>query len=1228
MWSSLDLHGKQNMHLACELSRNLNGFLSSYLQVVEVIGYGGGPSGTSDDEDDSPPDPLDSASVAEVLDKNATSSEEKELHRITQKNTNFNSIKTNLLGTTCIEIGPIVGCTGGKSMEGSSKPLVSIGTFETRKEPLRIQKKISEDSADDELNEKTVEKHRKFIPRSNVTGGATSSNATTAGKTLLSSSSSPSQVASKITPSSNTNNGSNQSGSGKELEAKQQQTVSSSSAKSGSGTKTTTMSSPSSSNFTNSSTTIASITNKMSPSNIKSSSSISSNNKSAATTTTALSFDSSSNKGSGSSTISTTSTATTIEVNPEQSSTSSSSSQNAIKSSKESLLAPTEASRSKPSSIHSASNAVTNRLGSSSSATSTSTVSKWSTNNPGGGSSTDAPTLRNKPVLKRIQQQRSQSSDSTDNYTVNAAVVEPAKHNLSSSVIGPTNPTNLNGGRNNLIILTNGDKGSNHKVSSGVGSCSGSNSIATKRSSFLRDIIVDSATSTASSGTTGAVTIGTTPGGIELRNQSGSAAPGGGGGVQVICRNNNSIVSHHEQDSLMKSELKVDLKPSVNNGKLSHPPFGECLSNRSNGTDESSEFDDSLEDSGLDIKKCSEISESDEKSGSGSDSGNENDYSERDRVKLIAATGPKSGLFISVDEVEGTSKKPEKLSPDSVLFSSASEMSASGSSESIPEALDTVSNGSSTKGSTASSAGSTGASSATMPVKRVAPRPPQLGSTATEASFKGNNAIYANSQASIVEVDGIYDDVSFYKNPMHFPSKGEKTSPPPFEEEDEEEENIYDDCTTAIPKGTSGKGKSSAAGSYNFQNGSRNTLNSDGDDEIEKVVHRRSDGIEFIGIRKIDSESFLRERSPTPDRSPEGKRERSSSASPKTRRKVNQFFSTIGKRAGAAFSQHVQGYSNKHKNIPAIEGSEVEQSPSGNKQKVYKRSLSTDEVSVTRTQEIYATLTPTSLKFKGLAPVLHKLSKMELNLGDKEKSTGDGDDERDSKEKGFKKHKISSSIKKFLRFGSKDGESSGTKYDFGNCPNKTEISGPSHLITSHISEETDTSSSSRTPTPTTTPTIVTNGPVMKAPDRRPSCGTISGRPPPPPPPRVHSLDLLNRVGVVGPNGTVRPARPPPPARHNRVAPSFTSVFSHPNGESDKLNGVGNDATPTNATTILVEAPDPQHPPSKPKRKASMNLDCVTNGISRDLETTYNHITTLNLETLKLIASQTPVSTIK
>ncbi|ODN01774.1 hypothetical protein Ocin01_04896 [Orchesella cincta] len=1173
--------------------------------VVVVIGYGGGPSGSSDDEDDSPPDPLDSASVAEVMEKNSLTFEDKELHRMTQKNTNFNSIKTNLLGTTCIEIGPIVGCTGGKSMEGSSKPLVSIGTFETRKEPLRIHKKISEDSTEDELNEKTVEKHRKFIQRTN-----NSSTSTIGGKA------SSSQVPSKIASMPSSSNSTNQSNSSKELEIKQQTTtLSTSSSSSSVATKSilsTNNKATSSSSTFNSST--ATTLNKMSVSSNKTSSSVS--NKSASTLQTV-------DKGNGSSTNSTT----TIEVNPEQTSSCDTTTNNAMRSSKECIAAISSLdSRGKSSSSSSfaASSTLSSHITTSSStSTATSTLNKWgSSNNPSSTPSNNDgnPTVRNKPVLKRIQKaNQSESSSISEQYTVNSAVVETISSNHSSSVGSVTNNTASLNSRNNLIILTSGDKakvnGNNNSSTIHNGSAS-TTSLASKRTSFLRDIIVDSSSKSSTVGTTG---------GIKLDETSGSTTAG----VQVICKNN------EEQGSLMKkTELKVDLKPSVNNGKLSHPPFGECLSNRSNGTSDSSEFDDSLEDSGLDIKKCSEISESDEKSGSGSDSGNENDYSDRDRVKIIPTAGPKSGLFISVEEVEGGTKKPEKLSPDSVLFSSASEMSASGSSESIPEALDTVSNGSSQKSSSGESG--TGATSAAAAIKRAAPRPPQNNST---VESRGNsNAIYANTQTNVMQVEGLYDDVSFYKNPMHFPSKGDKISA--FEEEDEEEEeNIYDDCTTitAIPKGGIKPGSKSAIGSYNFQNGSRSALDSDGDEEAEKVVHRRSDGIEFIGIRKIDSESFLRERSPTPERSPDGKRERSSSASPKTRRKVNQFFSTIGKKAGAAFSQHVHGYG-KNKGSPPVDDS-IEKSPSGNSS-AYKRSLSTDEVSMTRTQEIYATLTPTSLKFKGLAPVLHKLSKMDLHMGDN-KGYGDGDDDRgDSKEKGYKKHKISSSIKKFLRFGSKDGgESSGHKYDFGSGQNKTEMNGP--MISSQITEEQTDSSPSRTPTPTTALPLTTNQQV-KVPERKPSCGTLSGRPPPPPPPRVHSLDLLNRVGVVGPNGTVRPARPPPPARHNRVAPSFTSVFTNPNAEIETKPNVvtNNDGTSSHPSsnannngngyshhynTPNGDAPDPNNPPSKPKRKASMNLECVTSGISRqqDLETTYNHITTLNLETLKLIASQTP-----
>lgn len=1145
-------------------------------QVVRVIGYGGGPSGISDDEDDSPNDPLDNASVNEVMEKNSNTLEEKELHRLTQKNTNFNSIKTNLLGTTCIEIGPIVGCTGGKSMEGSSKPLVSIGTFETRKEPLKIHKKISEDSADDELNEKTVEKHRRFTPRSSIP------NTSSGAKPPLPTTQAPNRSTSVSI--------SEQFNSPEESEiTKQRATVStaksiiSNNSKTTASSSTTAINSIINHNNTNNETTVSSS---------KSSSSISTKNAVIATLT-------SENKGNGSS--------TTIEVKPEQTSSSCTiTATNTIRSSKESIATSSSSSeansaRSKSSSIPSSctvANRITSSSGNSTSPVTTISRSKWCNNTLTSCNNNEGTSLRPKPVLKRIQKNPSDSSVSCSvndetNKGSSSTTVLVASSSITDS--NTSNRTKLNGRSNLIIQQTNEDNKSQASVSN--------NSIASKRSSFLRDIIVDSSSTSSSTSTT--TTVITTEG--TLPNRTTEA-------VQVICKNN-------EQDSLKKSELKVDLKPSVNNGKLSHPPFGECLSNRSNGTDDSSEFDDSLEDSGLDIKKCSENSESDEKSGSGSDSGNENDY-DRDRVKIISTTGPKSGLFISVDEVDETTKKPEKLSPDSVLFSSASEMSASGSSESIPEALDTVSDRNSQKDSTSSSSstssepdshniisGNAGGNTVNN-VKRAAPRPPtaSLSDSSTASKNTINNGIYANSQTTTTATEEIYDDVSFYKNPMHFPStKLDKTN---FTE-DEDEENIYDDCTTTV---TLNKGGKSVIGSYNLQN-SAHLLDSDGDEETEKVVQRRSDGIEFIGIRKIDSESFLRERSPTPDRSPDGKRERSSSASPKTRRKVNQFFSTIGKRAGAAFSQHVHAY--KNKSNPVIEDSGIEKSPAGSSS-AYKRSLSTDEVSITRTQELYATLTPTSLKFKGLGPMMHKLSKIDLNLGEKDKGMGDDDDRLDGKEKGHKKHKISNSIKKFLRFGSKDGESSGNKYDFGNCQTKTEMNGSSQMI--KISEEgmAPDLPSSRTPTPTNVAPVVSNSQV-KALDRKPY-GTIAGRPPPPPPPRVHSLDLLTRVGVATPHGgTVRPARPPPPARHNRVAPSFTAVFNNPNaGVDNKPNE--STSTPQHHS----DNPDPGNPPSKPRRKASINLDCVTNGISRDLETTYNHITTLNLETLKLIASQTPV----
>lgn len=1120
---------------------------------MSVIGYSDSPSGLSHyDDDDSPPDPLDSASVNEVMEKNSTTSEEKELHRVTQKNTNFNSIKTNLLGTTCIEIGPIVGCTGGKSMEGSSKPLVSIGTFETRKEPLRIRKKISEDSADDELNEKTVEKHRKFISKSSV--GSASEGV----RPPLPTSQAPTKIASLSSNSSQSSATKVLSESGKQ----QVTTVSASKGVISSNSKTTLSSS--------SSTTINSISSKATVSSGK----LASSNTTKGATSSLLT------EGNGS---------TTITINPEKPSPPVAVSANDTKE-----KFTDKSVKSKTSNIP-CSNAASRGLQSSNitinAASSATKVNKWGSNNM---TSSDGSALRNKPVLKRIHQK---NFPETETYTANTAIVEI--NNGSASTMNESANSTTNGRSSNLIILTNGDK----NKASGA-------SIASKRSSFLRDIVDSNGGSASGSGAS--VTIDGTPAGDEIDGNNGTSAASEG--VHVICSGNNGSgpVSTHEQDALLKSELKVDIKPSVNNGKLSHPPFAECLSNRSNGTDDSSEFDDSLEDSGLDIKKCSEISESDEKSGSGSDSGNENDYSDRDRVKMIPVAGPKGGLYISVEDVEGTSKKPEKLSPDSVLFSSASEMSASGSSESIPEALDTISNGSSQNNNVSTKSASTtvqvDGGSGVNTSKRAAPRPPSSTNVDTNA---GSTGVYANTHSTPASSEGLYDDVSFYKNPMHFPI--DKDANKAVEEDNDDDENIYDDCTAIMDDSNKSKATGKIAGSYNFQNES--ALDSDGDEDIEKVVQRRPDGIEFIGIRKIDSESFLRERSPTPDRFPDSNRERSSSASPKTRRKVNQFFSTIGKKAGAAFSHHVQAY--KNKSNPIIEDSAIEKSPSGNSS-AYKRSLSTDEVSMARTQ-VYATLTPTSMKFKGLGPVLHRLSKIDINMSDKEKGASE---EEDGKEK--KKHKISSSIKKFLRFGSKDGES-GHKYDFGNCQTKTETNGLSRMAAQGSQDGLSDHSSSRTPSPTKAVTMTGQLKISAA---KPY-GTVAARPPPPPPPRIHSLDLLNRVGVV-PHGTVRPARPPPPTRQNRVAPSFTQVFANHGADSEaKANGTGPDiASKQPMAHLHPENPDPNNPPSKPKRKASMNLDCVTNGASRDLETTYNHITTLNLETLKLIASQTPVINIR
>lgn len=1138
------------------------------MQIVCVIGYGGGPSGISDDEDDTPSDPLDNACVNEVMEKNATTVEEKELHRVTQKNTNFNSIKTNLLGTTCIEIGPIVGCTNGKSMEGPSKPLVLIGTFETRKEPLRILKKFSEDSADDGLNEKTVDRRSKFIPRNSTKGSGVKSRPLPTTQALiksLMSSSNDSHQLSKIT----------------EIAKQELTTVTSFSTRSivsnnSNINKATSLSATTLNSSNTCSKTVSSI---------RTSSSVSS--KYAITAT--MCYD---NKESGTSQGSTK----TIEnpVNPEKTSSPSST----IYSSNERMTITVSSDLAELKNKND--RLLSDRAVSSncSNITNTCCVGTMKSTNWGNSSTTfgnsKGSTLRIKPVLRKLQQKN--PSEAVEGYRMNPVAVETNKG--SSKITESTNTTTVNSPTRNLVELSDGviSKGS-------VGS---HEDTASKRSSFHRGIIVESTSSTEEAKE------------AEDNHDSSNDATVLSGGIQVIYKSGNSSdnCGEHEPE-MVESELKIDLKLSVNNGKLSHPPFGECLSNRNNGTDDSSEFDDSLEDSGLDVKKSSEISESDEKSasGSGSDSGNENDYGDQDYVKIIPTDGPERGLFVSVDEVEGNRKKAEKLSPDSVLFSSVSEMSALGSSESIPEALDVVNNNSSQKSckptTMTPSAGSDNSTvvsvsgSANSIIKRIAPKPP--GNSATmEGPANSNPGFYVNMQPTTITANGIYDDISFYKNPLHFPQNKSDNKFTPCAEADEK--NIYDDCNTiteVLCKGKPGK----LGGSYSFQN-SQNTLDSDGGEDSEKVVQRRSDGIEFIGIRKIDSESFLRERSASPQRRPEGKQDRSSSASPKTRRKVNQFFSTIGKKAGAAFTQHVHGYRNKSN--PVFEDTGIEKSPSGCSS-AYKRSLSTDEVRMTRTQEIYATLTPTSLKFKGLGPVLHKLSKIDLNYGDK--NDGDDVDGLNSKDKGFKKHKITSSIRKFLRFGSKDGgEYSGTKYDFGNGQLKIETTESSQTIASQISEDGVLEPTSRTPTPTNIVPVIGN--------RKYYCGTMAARLPPPLPPRVHSLDLLNRVGIV-PNGTVRPARPPPPTRHNRVAPSFTTLFNNPNTDPDPESSKASDC-PLNHE---FNNADPNNPPSKPKRKASMNLDGVNNGISRDLETTYNHITTLNLETLKLIASQTPVKSL-
>jgi hypothetical protein len=165
------------------------------------------------------------------------------------------------------------------------------------------------------------------------------------------------------------------------------------------------------------------------------------------------------------------------------------------------------------------------------------------------------------------------------------------------------------------------------------------------------------------------------------------------------------------------------------------------------------------------------------------------------------------------------------------------------------------------------------------------------------------NGLYGNHESE-EDSNDVYDDIAFYQHDRRGPGPGPVRVPHDPEDDDEEEESIYDDCTTANTHTTPLPNGKSAIGSYDFTNGARTLLDSDGHDSAEKIPLRPIDGIEFIGIRKIDSETHLNAtiqasipRSPSPEHA-----KRSSSVSTKARRKVNQFSSTIAKRVGAAFS--------------------------------------------------------------------------------------------------------------------------------------------------------------------------------------------------------------------------------------------------------------------------------------------------------------------------------------
>jgi hypothetical protein len=245
--------------------------------------------------------------------------------------------------------------------------------------------------------------------------------------------------------------------------------------------------------------------------------------------------------------------------------------------------------------------------------------------------------------------------------------------------------------------------------------------------------------------------------------------------------------------------------------------------------------------------------------------------------------------------------------------------------------------------------------------------------------------------------------------------------------------------------------------------------------------------------------------------------------------------------------------------------------------------MSTDEVSA------YATVTPTSVKFKG---VLNKLSKIDLNYNSSSGNMKQQDLLDDNKV--YKKNNnVSKSIKKFLGFGKKDdfyaSTSPSTLEISGPIPNQMPISLTSTLTSS--SEEESSSSSFNSNLIISDEPNSNNNAGNEAYKNKPS---IMPKPPPPPP-RLQSLAMLQQqVGVVVVNqkGTVRPPRPPPPVRPNQVAPSFTAVFDNPPSSSVLMDT--NNGTPT--STQL----DDFIPPCKPRRKNSV-LHAGSSG--RELEAT-------------------------